>query len=473
MKELNPTIEMAPGGDLSVERTIAVDDEVVVEGPGHSITGQFAVAMFNLMAQPEVEQMHKIRTFDQDVETVGGSINNSVVPVELNLNNRNSNRVFLNESGEQNRIFVIDSDEPLLRGLFKQQNGKDGNEPGTIFLHKPDFDNQGLVTGETAVDWTGETVSDPGEMGIYNPREYGFRREGGDQIEDWQVRLSRVTDATSIYSPLTIAAIDHKFDVGGRNIAQPTSQTNQSAIEVSADFSNNTGSDITVESVGLDARFEGKRWALARDINQFTISNASTVNVFYRLRSDNSGGGGIMEHFMRMLYKEAKPFNNFSVDLTNASSTSRQVNDIREYHFTAVGPGGLGGIESPGDFHGKDFGPVIGKSTNTVNNSQVRLADRIDHGTGTDEVIHHGSYIERPLVRDISGNSFRFNVIRLFENRSGSFIDINETGLYANAGDDDKGLEKSAMIARHVLSSTETLANGEILELTYTFEVSV
>jgi len=125
-----------------------------------------------------------------------------------------------------------------------------------------------------------------------------------------------------------------------------------------------------------------------------------------------------------------------------------------------------------------DFGPVVGQGTAGVDNAQVRLLKRIDHGEGTGQLWHYGSGpTSRVVNRTIDADGFgtvQFAVERLFENRSGSSIDINETGLYAAVPDvNDNERSKPCMVARHVLDTTTTLPAGEILKVTYDFVVEV
>lgn len=100
----------------------------------------------------------------------------------------------------------------------------------------------------------------------------------------------------------------------------------------------------------------------------------------------------------------------------------------------------------------------------------------IDNSTGDmafvvkGELKYYGTLVENFLYGDTPGEA-SFDIIRLFENSSGADIEIRETAL--NAALAESALVQMFCISRHVLTTPVTVANGEILKVTYTISVSV
>jgi hypothetical protein len=90
--------------------------------------------------------------------------------------------------------------------------------------------------------------------------------------------------------------------------------------------------------------------------------------------------------------------------------------------------------------------------------------------TSAGQLRYYGQLVENWLYGDTPGEA-SFDVIRIFENVSGSSITINETALYA-AVQDSYALNVN-MMARHVLTTPVTVAHGEILKVTYTISITV
>ena len=306
-----------------------------------------------------------------------------------------------------------------------------------------------------------------------------------------RVHIAQDDHDTRLHHPIMCPAAQgghSNVGVGGRNIVGPQVSPNESEILISADFTNNRSSDFNVGSVGLniDVRDSSGNFdraaCIARDKNSFVIPGGETINVAYSLFSDNSGGGGLMNTFMqaaRCIFQNTR----FDIDtIDGGSARMSPYNQSRSNLQTSSPPGEVPHTNSNSGSRpkrlGYDFGPVVGQSTQPVDNAQVRLPGRIDHGEGAGELWHYGSGpTTRVVNRTIDADGFgtvEFSVERLFENRSGLNIDITETGLYATVPDySDNERSKPCMVARHLLDTTTTVAAGEILKVTYDFVVEV
>jgi len=163
-----------------------------------------------------------------------------------------------------------------------------------------------------------------------------------------------------------------------------------------------------------------------------------------------------------LLFRQAAQ-SNFTLKDIDGNDRSASYNDRQ---LQAASRGG----ESVESFSGGvveayQLGVVVGTGTNAVSPTDYKLQSQVVHGDGASELLHYGTMCQDPSV---SGSDASFKISRLFENKSGSSITINEIGIYAmGAG------WYSHCIARDVLSTGVTVNNNEILKVEYTIKVTV
>lgn len=110
------------------------------------------------------------------------------------------------------------------------------------------------------------------------------------------------------------------------------------------------------------------------------------------------------------------------------------------------------------------YGIQVGSGTGTPIPSDYKLATKIDHGTGANQLQYGAVTVESVTIED--SNISQFRVIRVFTNGSGSDITVTEIGLvtyYAGV---------SVLLARDLLSPSVTVPDGATLTVRYIVKVT-
>ena len=113
------------------------------------------------------------------------------------------------------------------------------------------------------------------------------------------------------------------------------------------------------------------------------------------------------------------------------------------------------------------YGSVVGSADTAVTISDYALATKIAHGTGTGQLQYSVETFGAPTT-DAAGSTWIAS--RVFTNGSGDSVTIKEIGLIVQQYIDAYCY---FLIARDVLASPVTLANGETVTLNYTFLTAV
>jgi len=121
------------------------------------------------------------------------------------------------------------------------------------------------------------------------------------------------------------------------------------------------------------------------------------------------------------------------------------------------------------------YGIVIGTGTTANSTSTYALASQIANGTGAGQMQYGAMSISSPTA---SGNTISFNLSRSFTNSSGGTINVNEIGIYAKNSFQTAGTTPTTItnyfdLARDVLASTQAIANGSSLSVTYTIQITI
>ena len=118
------------------------------------------------------------------------------------------------------------------------------------------------------------------------------------------------------------------------------------------------------------------------------------------------------------------------------------------------------------------FGIVVGKGTASPTPDDYKLESQVPHGVSTDQLYHYKTELEEAGT---SGQDSYVKFKRLFENKSGGDISIQELGLYAKwykkVGSDVEGPYVFLLI-RDVLGSAQTIPAGATATVRYTIKVT-
>jgi hypothetical protein len=128
----------------------------------------------------------------------------------------------------------------------------------------------------------------------------------------------------------------------------------------------------------------------------------------------------------------------------------------------AAAPGQLMSVAAPAT--NATYGPVVGTGTGAFDFDNQALGTLIAHGNGAGQLQYGATTFTAPQT---VGNDRYFEIIRTFQNASGSDITVNEIGLYGNSS------SVYYCLAREVIGGGILVPNGQTLTVTYKIKVSL
>ena len=129
---------------------------------------------------------------------------------------------------------------------------------------------------------------------------------------------------------------------------------------------------------------------------------------------------------------------------------------------TMVGDGGGTGTPMLGDL----FGIVIGTGNTAVTASDDKLSTKILHGEGAGTLLFGGVEFYGLTFTNPNGS---FNIRRYFTNVAGGSITVQESGLYARG----HAISTNPFCVCRDVFAGVTVANGQILSVVYTIQITV
>jgi len=109
------------------------------------------------------------------------------------------------------------------------------------------------------------------------------------------------------------------------------------------------------------------------------------------------------------------------------------------------------------------YGLIVGTGTTPVTMTDVALATKIAHGSGSGQ-LNYGAHTVDASV--IDSTTAKFNFVRTFSNASGAAITVNEIGIYLSALDSAEA-QWYICIARDIISGGVSVPNGSTLTVRY------
>ena len=235
------------------------------------------------------------------------------------------------------------------------------------------------------------------------------------------------------------------------------------------DFTNNSGATINVQEAGLYCQHEtvafgNPRFLMARDLFVVNIPNANTLTLNYRIRTVTGATGGFTRWFLEMMFRQFTLLNRDTTDVFGGTQTKA----FELGQFMTVGMGGTN-QQSPflGGVQGQFYGPQVGTDNTAMDINQFQMGARIPHGTGTDEMLIYGGFVQNYVQ---SASDASFDIVRIFQNESGAAITINEVGIFSGVAE-ASDLEPPSMIVRDVPAAGTVVNDNEIIRVTYTIRV--
>lgn len=239
-------------------------------------------------------------------------------------------------------------------------------------------------------------------------------------------------------------------------------------------FTNNTVAAITIKEVGLSGRItspSNARGLIARDVlsSSITIDPSTSLTINYDVSIALDAGtdpGGWLLNFSAVLNSLLRYTNRSVTDIGNIARTI----NINDYGMAARTFGGENSAASGYVAHA-NAGVIVGTGDTATAGAEYILETKCDNGAGAGQLIHYGTIVEQVVW---GAGYAQFDIIRLFENRSGNTITIKETGLAGLVhGSSGAQMNYSALIARNVLTTPVAVDDGEALKVTYTVKVEI
>lgn len=253
-----------------------------------------------------------------------------------------------------------------------------------------------------------------------------------------------------------------KLEYGGVTITGILEDGGTKYVDIVQTITNNSSSGISIEDAHLWAGWSGNDMLMiGRNLVPITIGSGSTINITYRIKTSFETDGGFVRNLLKNLVGR---FKNQGNDQTTVNGNSW----IQDDGFAA-------GIRTRASSGYEDRGLIVGGGTTQPTFDDISMDSKIPHGEGSGKLFYYGSFMENIEIDEANGFT-SVDVVRIFENRSGSSIDINEVGLLGEAGwydrnDSDTTEWRSCLQSRNILPSTETVPNGELLKLVYKIKV--
>lgn len=124
-----------------------------------------------------------------------------------------------------------------------------------------------------------------------------------------------------------------------------------------------------------------------------------------------------------------------------------------------------GGISPGGVVGASGFGIVVGTGTAAESFESYNLGAKIAHGTSSGQ-ISYGAGLVPTLSYDSGSKKWTAPLTRIFNNNSGSGIEIGEVGIVYNCA------SSAFMFCRDLLGTPVTVPNAGQLTVTYTIEMT-
>lgn len=339
------------------------------------------------------------------------------------------------------------------------------------------------LDGVTPVDTTGLSYEGSGAASDHNFSTISAQPNTSNisTLYSWDLIIGRSNEPVDIKQFGLIDTIANSSGVDGLsmgNVSTSTQVTNKpsSRFVLSRSFTNNSGSTIGVNEIGITSRKMGQYPSspstsyitlLARDVLDSTIDvpQGSTLSIDYEViinlvpdtqdtEIDGTNGGftSIFLSFIRTLATASSPhyvYKRYFNSAGNAGSTS-YVDSGRE---------------------GYALGIRVGSDQTFTSMTDSTLLDIVDHGEQDGELYHYGSDVEEEVEIDEVNQKAVIEMSRIFENRGSIPVTIKEIGWYGNSS--SSANLNGSLFARTALDSTDwyTVQPGEYVKIIYKIEV--
>lgn len=279
-----------------------------------------------------------------------------------------------------------------------------------------------------------------------------------------------------------------RLSYGVMNIATDTETSTYAEESFTQTFTNSTGSTITIYEIGMYTKHAinaAPLLLIMRDLidGGIAITSAKTLTVNYKLRSTlttaGTDPGGFLSKFMTQLNRA------FALSAKSITNTDNGGNagSWGNHAFRVTAGAGLRAMNGSERTSGNGdqawkYGIVLGRDDTAVAQGNYFLGMPIVHGSGSNEMLQYGCFMTN-FVEDADYVSF--DIVKVFENNSGSAITVKEIGLtggnvstYTYASNSYLfGCNPNSLflMARNVFTTPVVVNDQVVLKVTYTIKI--
>jgi hypothetical protein len=480
------------GEDITLRIRAEVDGEEVLNREGDSLTWGFVQFLHRQMRGFGAKAPRVWQTSDnkENVFITGTDDSNTNFRFEWKVQDRIENNSY-DEWGDGNTsqdfIYLTGHPEIENRPFFIADHSSFSSDTGWIELNEAEFDPATMSWVDTGNPFA---PSDPSTFSLRGGEKTNrvwstaitTRSSYYDALENTRLYLGAGTQPMSL-SNVGAANYNHpNFSYDSQGRPAPVINTNDANLKWSRTVTNNQASNVDITELLLR---KPRKELVAKDIfAAVTIPSGSSATFYYQIEVNNSSGGGVMAQFLELLYRHTDSTSRECPDIFNNNRT-----EGRSYWTFRLAMGTPGQSVAPGGGsrdRPRNIGLMVGTGTDTVANTDFALANRIVHGDAAGELHHYGMFITDYTIDEANGRLF-FEVERVFENRTGSSITINEVGLYAGAAEyanreryagisgyyKSRSLRDQHLITRNVLETSITIGAGKLKKLYYEVGIKI
>jgi len=512
MNRIEKNVEIGKGKDITLERKVMVDDEVIVKGEGDSFLYAFLYGLYahflkhdpDFILRPDSNAptpdayFHMTRfggRSDYTPRVRKGSFADSGRESDVwrEIGSISTNPTVLNTP--ENTVFnrLDGSDLSNAGGIraVKVQGVTGGNAANINGRHEDISANDGGVTlnqvsadgsedasnaylahifGSDLVHKHGQEFDSQDHFPYLSLAELVIGRGGAANDIDRSLMEDLIIASGAGDIPGTVQYNAQTINEPNVNLAQQ-----RSTIKITREVQNNSGAEIPVNEIGIitdrsQADFANMHatTVIARDTLSTSIPDGSTISFTYKLRTKSNADGGVMTNFNEILYRQLDFASRAIRDINNQEQTAGELKENKgsdnvHTQYSILQP--RAGIQQAGETRVN-----VGRGTTAVDEANFDLDDRIPMGVSAGELLSLGTNVGQMQVDQQNDEAF-FPVTTIYENVSGSDIDINEIGLMVNTP--GTGFSNPAMIFRDLLSQTETIPDGERAAVTYNVKIGL
>jgi hypothetical protein len=466
---INPQLNIGTGDvELYLDVT-GPTGEVIISKKADSLVANFLKVLYSFMSSEHIpgDMLYLDVSSSSDLEDEDsyiGNISNITVGATTVITHAS---VFYNNVGDYIQIYGISGITPDINGYHE-------------------ITARTNTTTTINVSTSGTYVNQGARARILSPVSDSLIRSSLNTFTDAVIRVGRSATANVTDQQWLINEYDESEGAPGETweleytfpiVSTPAfNYTNKTAeINFSAIVTNNSGASVDINEVGLfmkvyQASFDHRYALMARDVlpSTLVLGDGASITVNYRIQTVMGASSGFTDLLLNGIKILQDPLTSRSLtDIFGSTFSTGESSGA----FLAIGPSGNGFVNTTlSGARGQYVGLQVGTGNTAVAMDDRDLDARVEHGSGSGQMIHYGTIVDN---YQIVGTTASFDLTKIFENRSGGTIGINEVGLVTAMSSGSGSLGVTCLLTRHVLPVTIDVDDGEIFKFVYTINLEV